>query len=468
MMLKAPTISPVRRTGILDNAGERLKGLDSHTLQYAVGILYLSVFFSAELSSLVALFIIVYGYYKLIGEKKLYPVLVFALSSRIVNGFALGVERYTFVTILTSYLPVVVFILLRLKEGDKNTIRQYGLLYLYAAFMLLSFLVNLSTAIPLFTKGLFPLISFVFCIPMIKKEEIASEAESLLSLLRVIFVTSLIVYVLPEGASRVDALLRTGKPFGVPSEINASYFQFGMLRNSGVFFDPRILGTFAYFFTYLSLRYYGEARVFDLLLAVLVSVSTLSRGPMVVLALVCLGYALHRAKRNVIPLLLVLLSGFCALACIAILSDNDWLVGFVSTFDLGNEHNALTQRSIFSDYSIQAFFQSPLIGNGYGYLTAPDTIQRVIYVDAQVTYSVVTDAYLFSLLGEVGIVGWLLFAGSLIQLMCKKRDALSFFLLIGIAFHLTGTDLPNMYMMYFGMLIMMYLANQLQAPEEST
>ena len=113
-----------------------------------------------------------------------------------------------------------------------------------------------------------------------------------------------------------------------------------------------------------------------------------------------------------------------------------------------------------SDYAINAFKQHPIVGGGIGTLTAEDT-NRVVFTSSYVTYKTVTDAYIYSLLGEIGIIGTVFFGYQFYRLITaySQKYLFSLMLFLGMGIHLIGTDIPKMRLVYFCILMLISVAN---------
>ena len=83
---------------------------------------------------------------------------------------------------------------------------------------------------------------------------------------------------------------------------------------------------------------------------------------------------------------------------------------------------------------------------------------RIIYTNY---YYKVTDAYLAMSLAEKGIIGFVLFALSLIEIFYSNRNKVSLFFLLGLIINLIGTDIPKQGFYYFVIILIYYGLSQL-------
>jgi hypothetical protein len=123
---------------------------------------------------------------------------------------------------------------------------------------------------------------------------------------------------------------------------------------------------------------------------------------------------------------------------------------FFDSFLLGSDDNALSQRSGFREYSLNIFYDNPM-GTGVGSLKGIGPV-RDIAVGGALLHTV-GDSFLFSKLGEMGVVGFLLFILSLSEVILRK-SMYSLALLVGILIQLAGTDVADMKQFYFIFLVL--------------
>lgn len=416
-------------------------------LSVFVGLCHVSIFLGVDIVTRVLCLLVIFGgYFLLFFYNKIYPVIILICSARVLSGFLLGVSGFGITSIIVNYLPLMFYIVRNLKFSHlKFRIKRYKFTILYSLLLLFGFLINYDIAYPLLQPQIVPQLFILLVLLFVLPRNYSFDITPLKYYFRAIFISSLIVFILPNHTEIVNNLLTDGSIFGAEADdIVLSYKDF--FRNEGIFFDPRILGTFAYIYTFIILR--GEKRILwmDIFLCLIVIITTISRGAFVCFVLVLLGN-FHFNVRNVFGY--IVLAGALATIVVVTVRKNDTVQVVLQTLDITSEDNALSQRSVFSDYSLKTFENHPIFGAGVGDLTAPGTKHRNI----SSTYDVVSDAFLFSLLGEMGIVGFVLFLLSMFEVVYKKCKRISLFLLIGLLLQMMGTDLPNMRLAWFAMLM---------------
>lgn len=449
----------------------RVKRKKLHYLVLLFAAEYFSVYHIQLLTPLFAIFVIICSYYVLLKYNNCAPAIMMILSARIINGFIVpGVPwLYTLFMFITYYFPFCIFIVRNIIANNKKlsvrkeNVRFYIMPILFTVIYIILFLVNIKTARSLFLRNIFPVFVLIICIVFVPKEAFKNSLEPVVLYLRMIFMMSLVLYILPHYEDITSELVQSGKTFGVYVEAGGTLQYLGIFRNNGIFFDCRILGIFAYLYIYVISFMKTKINAFDIILSGLTVATTLSRGGIVVYLLVLSTYFImyNRSPSRFIFLGSVLIALFCMAALFFTPAAVEASNKFLSTFNVMNGgYNALSQRAIMSSYAINAFFQNPFFGGGVGSLTAVDD-NRVIYRTPDVIYNAVTDAYLFSLLGEIGIFGTVFFLYKLYRLITaySQKYLLSLSLFVGITLHLLGTDIPNMRLIYFCMLILICMAN---------
>lgn len=433
-----------------------------------IGCSYASIFLNLNLEIPCNILIIILSYYTLIRFNVVYPIIFLILSARIINGFTVDISCYGLMSILTNYLPSLIYIVRnRYKISiDKLINRRYVFIFLLLSWGY--FLVNFHNAMPLLSKQIIPLTLFCCFISGIIDDDTFFESKGMVSFLRIMFFVSLIVFLLPDYEYLVDDLFKSGKVFGVPVDDGVFVFQ-GIVRNNGLFFDHRILGIIAALYIYIIIRMYGKLGLLDFLLSFMCLLSTTSRGAIITYMAVLTVYYYKKYKLLLIQrmrfILIIMTSVIITLLCFNPFSssngdDYENANKLISTFDLSSEDNALSQRSVFSLYALNEFIQHPIAGKGLGELTALSDKSKNVDAGGGVIYDVVSDAFLFSLLAEMGIVGFLFFVLCFFQICCGvERDMYSYSLYGALLIQMTGTDLPNMYMFYFVVLLVLQHPN---------
>lgn len=413
-----------------------------------IGLCHISIYVGiSAITSGLCLGVILCGYFLLLFYNEIYPVVFFICSARVLSGFLIGLSGFGITSIVVNYVPLLFFLIRNSSLNHfKYNLPRYKFTAIYTFFILFSFLLNFKIAYPLLQLQIVPLVFIFIYVLFVSKWDNSIEITPFKYLFRLIFLSSLITFLFPNHIEKTNELLSQGYIFGAEADdIILSYKDF--FRNEGIFFDPRILGTFAYLYVYILLRCKGSKPIIDIILCLVVIITTISRGAFVCLALVLLGNAKLNFRR-------IFIYGLFATILVVVatyaISKDDTIETVLSTLDITSEDNALSQRSVFSEYSLKTFEQHPIFGAGLGDLTAPGTKHRNISSN----YDVVTDAFVFSLLGEVGIVGFVLFVLSLFELVLKQRKRCSYFLLLGLLIQMMGTDLPNMRLIWFAMIVL--------------
>lgn len=445
-----------------------------------IGVSYLLMFDGYKYVWLINNIVIIMAYYLLVKYQTVVIVVILILSSRVLNGF-LGVNgsnSYSYGIVITTYLPMLVFILLKTKKStcfklkDINKIK-FAIIFIF--YSILSFIFNINTAYPMLTKNIIPLSYFIIFSVFYYKEYQAIKITHVVIYFRVILLFSLVVYFRPDYYLVYSSLMQSGYVFGVPVVQPFSDY-FGFIRNHGIFFDGRIFGIFIYTYLYVLMQSKKKIQIIEILMLSIITLTTVSRGNIIVFFGLMSIYAFKQMLfiKRVAFFLVVVLIGVLLLNNTGAVSSES-LSNFISSFNIIGENNAFSQREGFSEYAIAKFTERPLFGYGLGSLTARDTIERHVKVGS-VYYNTVSDAYLFTILAELGLLGFVLFLLSLIDIIISRYDILSvgFFLLF--LSHMIGTDIPNISMPYFCLLLLlinskqrvnrlqMYSANMIKSP----
>ena len=154
---------------------------------------------------------------------------------------------------------------------------------------------------------------------------------------------------------------------------------------------------------------------------------------------------------------------------------SDVINQYITTYNPFTENNALSQRGGFISYSMDYFYKNPL-GQGLGYMSSEDAGHkiftgytrhkgRIIYTNY---YYKVTDAYLAMSLAEKGVIGFVLFTLSLIEIFYSNRNRVSLFFLLGLMINLIGTDIPKQGFYYLTFILIYYGICQKRPMEVNT
>ncbi|GGG36550.1 hypothetical protein GCM10010976_05280 [Bizionia arctica] len=246
-------------------------------------------------------------------------------------------------------------------------------------------------------------------------------------------------------------------------------------RNMGFVFDFRIMTQLACL--YLILLYYlnKTKNYWDVALLIAVAVTTFSRGPLIILALLLLAVYLPKKIKITKRVLLVAFTSFIVLiGSIVYVLNDDNLQKFISTFNPFAEKNAFSQRGIFMEYSLNKFYENPF-GNGIGALSSPNADNKIYAgitnlhkeIPDKVFYYSVTDTYLAMSLAEKGIIGFVLMLLSFTEIFYSKRNRISLMFLIGFYINLIGTDIPKQGFYYFVIILVYYGLSHLNSTKNS-
>ncbi len=268
------------------------------------------------------------------------------------------------------------------------------------------------------------------------------DCKKIIIFFRYIFIASLSVMAFTDYII-INQELLSGSIVFKQEVINPQLSIVDLVRNQGCFWDSRILGIFSYLYLYLVLTNKVKYKGFDILLSIVITVSTLSRGPIVVELFLLAGYFVFSQKIS-LKRVLLMLSAVVGIFIIAIQFVDEQIYSFLETF-LPTSGGALEQRQGFKDYALNEFYSNPL-GSGLGSISSPN-VKKVINVGGQI-YEKAGDAYLFINLAELGIIGFSLFLLSTVEIIYKKK-VLSIALLLGYLIQLTGTNVPDMGMYFY-------------------
>ena len=210
------------------------------------------------------------------------------------------------------------------------------------------------------------------------------------------------------------------------------------------------------------IRKYGRIILFDGLLSFVVILTTTSRGSIIPFVALIGVYFYEKFKDEIIKKRgIVIMSSMTLLItgviAVNIIKSNEDVLELIYTLDLSKEDNALSQRSVLTFYALNEFYNHPLVGVGLGALTG--TGHKTFALGDGLVTDAITDAYLFSLLAEMGILGFISFLFSFYRITRPIKDAYSLCLFLCLLIQLTGTDLPNMYMFYFVMMLLLQHPN---------
>lgn len=387
--------------------------------------------------------IIIFSYAGLILRRDFAYALLLIIYHKSINGFAAQSSSILFIlfNLLTNYIPFFILMIISTKKLylARSAYSKYKYTFLYLILVLLYCLPNIDYVGRLWVDRILPLIMIV--IFYIKAPNINFDKTLFIAAFRWLGLSSLIVYLNPYSFEIGISHLVSGTVFSQPmteQEARSAMSLFSIPRNSGPSWDPRIWGSLCYAFLMLVLFSDYRWRKFDIVLSIVLIISTLSRGAIAVGALILIAYFLQLRK---IDFRIFLLCSIPAVITLYLYWMSD--LGFTEhVFD------PLEQRGGFREYALEAFYENP-IGHGIGYLSTP-IITRSVDIGGYI-YHKVSDAYLFIILAEIGIVGFLLFLLSNRELFHANSFS-SLLIYIGFLLQLSGTDVPDMGTAYFAVM----------------
>jgi len=392
------------------------------------------------------------------------------LSSRLIMGpFIINSNMsFNILNLVCNYIPLLIILVYNfstLKSININKIKGLKWTILFVLFMMLFGLLHISYAITEFAKETLPLLLFLLVV--LSNSEKKINYLYLLRFFRYTFVGCIIIYLSPHFYNQIHYLFSNGIVFKESSYV-ALRIDASIPRNTGFVFDFRIMAQLACL--YLILLYYlnKTKNYWDVALLVIVAITTFSRGPLIILALLLLAIYLPKKIRITKRILVIGFSTFVFIIVgIVYVLNDDNLHKFISTFNPLTEKNAFSQRGSFTEYSLNKFYKNPL-GHGIGALSSPNAENKIYAgltnfhkeIPDKIYYYAVSDAYLAMSLAEKGIIGFILFAISFFEIFYSNQNRISLFFLFGLTLNLFGTDIPKQGFYYFIIILIYYSLSQ--------
>lgn len=438
---------------------------------FIICLLVVIVFKAPEYAFILILPVLGISYYRVIVKRDLTTVLILMLSSRLIMGPFIINNNVSFnlLNLACNYIPL--FIILTYNFSNLKSInlkRIIGLKWtlLFLLFMLLFSFLHISYAMTEFSKEILPLI--LFLLVELTNGDKKINYEYLLRFFRYTFVACIVIYLSPLFYDQMRYLFSEGIIFKEPSAYMALMASRSIPRNTGFVFDFRIMAQLACLY-FILLYYLNKTKSYwDVVLLVTVAITTFSRGPLIILGLLLLAVYLPKKIRITKRVLVVVFSSFILLlgSVVYVLNDEN-LQKFVSTFNPFQDKNAFSQRGAFTAYSLNKFYENPL-GKGIGALSSPNADNKIYAgitnlhkeVPDKIYYYKVTDAYLIMSLAEKGIIGFILLLLSLIEIFYSRRNRVSLFFFLGFLINLIGTDIPKQGFYYFVFIVIYYSLSQ--------
>ncbi|MEM6894846.1 MAG: O-antigen ligase family protein [Bacteroidota bacterium] len=442
-------------------------------------VLIILVFNAYKYAFIPAIPILIISYYRILIKNDITSILILMLISRLIMGPFLPRNSFSFnvLNLLCNYVPIGIFILRMYGNSTKlyvDRILKLKWTLLLAIYILVFSLYNLKYSLPIFPQETLPLILFLLVV--LKKKDQNIDFDYLLLFLRYTFVGCIIVYLHPDFGVRMSELFSEGIIFKEASPDASLFIKRTIPRNTGFVFDFRILGQLACIYILL-LYYLGKKHQYaDVILLFTVALITFSRGPIVILLLISIGIYAPRAirltKKGLAFLGIISILGLSS-ALYLVKADNEIFNKYIATYNPYSKENAISQRGMFIQYSLDKFYEKPF-GNGIGYLSTKSAGHRIFVgyknrhreVPDKVYYYKVADAFLAMSLAEKGIIGFVLFLLSTVEIFFANRNRVSLLFLLGFMINLIGTDIPKQGFYYFVFIIVYYGIGQAQKERE--
>ena len=459
----------------------RLKNIKFDIYLTLIFILILVVFKKPDFAPVIIIPILLIAYYKILIQRDITVVIILMLSSRLMMGpFNPGSNlSFNILNLLCNYVPalfIVAYSYLGVTKFDLNRLKSLKWTALYIVFLL-----GFGLILPRYTKvvitsELIPLILF-FILVFIKAEQNINY-EYLLKFFRYTFIACMVVYLSPIFGGQMKSLFAEGVIFKEELSNISLFVKRTIPRNTGFVFDFRIMGQLGSL--YLLLLYYlnKKENYFDLFLLITITITTFSRGPILIMLLLLFAiYGPHKIRITkkvlsigLVTFLLLIIGGIYVYN-----KKSDVINQYIATYNPFSENNAISQRGGFITYSMDYFYENPL-GNGLGYMSSEDAGHKIftgytrhkgkiIYTNY---YYKVTDAYLAMSLAEKGVIGFILFLLSLTEIFYSNRNRVSLFLLLGLMINLIGTDIPKQGFYYLTFILIYYGLCQKRPMEANT
>lgn len=423
---------------------------------------YCSIYNFPFVTPLISALILWVSYYILLKRKRLEVVLILILYSRCLSGFVIPHNKLFFdlFNILANIVPILLYfyscLLTNKTTFNFEVLKKFKFTGLFFLLITLSFIINFSTAYDLITKRYLPFALFTVLLFFFNHPN-DFDFNALIRFFRASFLAVILIYFGPNFLYKMTALIESDSVFGTASPPRSfSLVYFSLERNLGFTWDHRIMAILAYLFLMLSLTQKPKYYALDILLSLSVVLTSTSRGGMITYFLILMAFFFQKYRKFFSLGVVVLVALTIMLYALIKLNPSNQLSAFLISFNPKAEHNAMTQREFFSNYSLVSFKESPIIGHGVGHLSSV-LIDRNLIVDGAVVPAV-GDAYWYVLLAEMGVIGFLLYVLFLLEVFYSS-SILNVALLLGFSIQLLGTDIPDIRFFYLAILILVYQIN---------
>jgi len=435
-----------------------------------VFLIVLLVFINYEFLPFIVPIFISLCYLKIIRERNILDVLILIITSRVLMGFVVIKNDFSFnvINVLCNYLPVFMFLLLGSinKNKVKNSfLKSYKWTLSYTLILIILCFYNLKYSITEFPQQVLPMIFFTF---VCYHKKIVIDTSRVINFFRVLFLANLIPYFIPGYTKSVYYLMNEGIVFKESMSIPLGLTDI-LFKNVGFTFDWRILGQFAIIYLlFVIVKSDNKRNWWDHLLIIFTLLTSFSRGP-IIIALLIYSLFLYRIyfsinfKKKIIQFIIP----FSLLLTISIyfVSSNQGIITYLSEYNVLNEKNAISQRGGFSSYALDKAKGNIFFGLGIGNLSSLNANNYIDlgYTDItqvkKVYYSAVVDAYWALSIAEKGIIGTIFFVLSFLEIFYRKKNYYFLLLTFGLFINLIGTDIPKEGMFYFAILIFLFHIN---------
>lgn len=424
---------------------------------YVCSLSYIFLYINTKVSFVLSIIALLAAFIKVIFSKKydLEIYLILMLFNHVITP-AIGQNSNILWNLSIISYKYVLFFIIVLKVLLSETLcfnknLEYSLSYCIMLFLWSLYDFDISKQLIL--RRILPLFFFLLYL-IFKKFSSGKEIfdiELIGKVLKVILIVSVITYFIPHYSTITKILFESGFLYQQPV-LNVQYTLFGSLnRNMGIVFDARFLGIIAYIYLFLILNNKNCYSLFNMALAIFVTISSYSRGGIIAFSLIFIGYLYNKysSKRMVFISVFIFMS-----LIVAVISVNSNLLPkagtFLGSFNIFGDRNVFDQRKILRDMATREFYKSPVIGNGVGWVTSRNNT-----VLAEETYTTATDAYYNVLLAEVGFLGLLVFLASTLEIF-NFKDRRNIFFALGFLIHLSGTNIPDAGSDYIYILFLIY------------
>ena len=440
-----------------------------------VSILILVVFNYPSLAFAPAIMVLGLSYIRILIKGDVTAVVILMLISRLIMGPFMPGNTFSFniLNILCNYLPFVIVIAKVYAQKpalSKKKLLSFKWTIVFVVFLCTISLFNLKYSLPVFPQEILPLIVLILFVTTRQDQNI--DFEYLVIFFRYTFIACLIAYLNPNFGEQMQGLFANPIIFKEANPDISLFIRRTIPRNTGFVFDFRIMGQLACI--YLLLLYYlgKKLQFFDLGLLIITAITTFSRGPLIILALIIFAVyfpkKIRLTKKRIVFIMISAIFSISAFGYI-VYSNNEVIDNYIKTYNPFSKNNAISQRGMFIQHSLDKFYEKPL-GNGLGSLSAPSADNKIFAgytnrhkeVPDKVYYYRVTDAFLAMTLAEIGIIGFLLFFLSLFEIFFSNKNRVSQFFLLGLLINLIGTDIPKQGFYYFAIIFVYYGISQRQ------